>query len=62
MFQHQENTGRQLTAEQEEIQCIAGAELSGLSTLRFGSTQHPGLWDYADNMDTLKFLSNLYEN
>ncbi len=57
-----EELSSQLTAEQEKIQCIAGAELSGLSTLRFGSTQHPGLWDYADNMDTLKFLTNLYEN
>jgi hypothetical protein len=46
----------------DSIQCIAGPGIPGLSTLKFGSTQHPELWDYADNMDTLKFLTNLYEN
>ncbi len=51
-----------LSTEQGSIQCIAGLQTDGLSTIKFGSTQHPGLWDYADNMDTLNFLSNLYEN
>lgn len=54
--------GSQLRAEQDSIQCIAGPRIDGLSTVKFGSTQHPGLWDYADNVDTLNFLSNLYEN
>jgi uncharacterized protein YbbK (DUF523 family) len=25
----------------------------------FGQAQHPKLWDYADNIDTLLFLNNL---
>lgn len=34
----------------EEIQCIAGEQVT------FGSTQSPGLGDYADGVDTLRFL------
>jgi hypothetical protein len=51
-----------LPGKGDSIQCVAGPGIPGLSTLKFGSTQHPELWDYADNMDTLKFLTNLYEN
>jgi hypothetical protein len=25
----------------------------------FGQSQHPQLWDYADGIDTMEFLSNL---
>jgi hypothetical protein len=44
------------------IQCIAGRESGGLKTVGFGRTQHPELWDYADDVDTLNFLLNLSEN
>ena len=44
------------------IQCIAGRETPGLPMVEFGRTQHPELWDYADNMDTLNFLINLCKN
>ena len=37
----------------KEIQCIAGVDLP------FGSTQQPGLSDYADGIDTLQFLVTL---
>jgi hypothetical protein len=33
-----------------------------LRMVPFGRTQYPELWDYADDVDTLKFLLNLYEN
>jgi hypothetical protein len=38
----------------EDIQCVAGKNY-----LPFGSTQKPSLTDYADGIDTLKFLSVL---
>jgi len=37
------------------IQCIV-SDLPGTGYLPFGSTQHPGLWDYADGVDTMQFL------
>ncbi len=51
-----------LAEQRESIQCIAGHGIPGLETVGFGRTQHPELWDYADNVDTLNFLLNLYEN
>jgi hypothetical protein len=39
----------------DEIQCIAGRKF-----LPFGKTQHPSLSDYADGIDTMKFLTDLY--
>jgi hypothetical protein len=40
----------------EKIQCIVG---SGNSYVPFGKTQEPELTDYADRVDTLKFLTAL---
>ncbi|MFT4015751.1 MAG: acyl-CoA reductase [Agriterribacter sp.] len=41
----------------EEIQCIAGTE-----KIPFGTTQQPGLTDYADGIDTMRFLSDIAVN
>ena len=38
----------------DEIQCIVGTKF-----IPFGKSQSPQLWDYADNIDTFQFLSNL---
>lgn len=43
-----------LTAEAERIQCIVGH-----GHLPFGTAQHPGLADYADGVDTMRFLLDL---
>lgn len=47
-----------LTEHQEEIQCIVseGTEVIGLP---FGTAQKPELWDYADGVDTLKWLNTV---
>ena len=37
----------------EEIQCVAGTDLA------FGLAQKPGLFDYADGVDTVQFLLTL---
>ncbi len=41
----------------DKIQCVVGNSI--LATIPFGRTQCPSVWDYADQIDTLKFLSAL---
>lgn len=49
-----------LIPEINDIQCIACNEsLKDLPVIPFGNTQSPELWDYADGVDTLKFLSEI---
>ena len=47
-----------LTNDAEQIQCIVSNKLIE-NAIQFGETQKPKLWDYADNVDTLQFLSSL---
>lgn len=47
-----------LNTEQEHIQCVVGN--SGIkNSIPFGQTQQPALLDYADNVDTISFLSKI---
>jgi hypothetical protein len=46
---------KRLKNEAEQIQCIVSNDLIS-NSIPFGQTQQPKLWDYADNVDTLKFL------
>ena len=49
-----------LSNEMERIQCIVGSpEMSNHDSVAFGSSQRPGLMDYADNVDTMSFLASL---
>jgi len=49
-----------LTQNLDDIQCIVSEEpLGNLNVTPPGETQHPGLMDYADNVDTMQFLLNL---
>lgn len=41
-----------------EIQCVVG-QINYENEIPFGSAQFPKLWDYADGIDTLKFLLTL---
>lgn len=47
-----------LEDEKDQIQCIVG-NISGENSVAFGQTQKPQLWDYADNVDTIAFLSKI---
>ena len=47
-----------LQVENEQIQCIVSNDLIE-NSVAFGQTQKPNLWDYADNVDTIKFLITL---
>lgn len=49
---------QRLDAEHEQIQCIVSKD-ARLSTITFGQTQKPQLWDYADNVDTIAFLAKI---
>ncbi len=50
-----------LKAIADEIQCISTAETLAVEIQQapFGQTQQPKLWDYADGVDTMKFLTSL---
>lgn len=53
-----ENLLIKLEAEKEAIQCIVCNE-NDLNFVKFGQTQDPKLWDYADGIDTFRFLLNI---
>jgi len=44
--------------DSEQIQCIVSNGIIE-DSVKFGETQKPKLWDYADNVDTIFFLNNL---
>ena len=48
---------QKLNSESESIQCIVGSDLN--HAIPFGKAQEPQLWDYADDVDTMLFLSKL---
>lgn len=48
----------QLLNDTEKIQCIVANGFIA-NEIPFGKTQQPQLWDYADDVDTVKFLTNL---
>ncbi|MFY7669974.1 acyl-CoA reductase [Tenacibaculum sp. MEBiC06402] len=47
-----------LYEDREKIQCIVAKDFIE-NEVKFGQTQHPNLWDYADGVNTLKFLSTI---
>lgn len=50
---------RQLFAHKEHIQCVVSADEQLNGAIRPGKSQHPQLWNYADNVDTIAFLMGL---
>ena len=46
---------QQLISNNNNIQCVVSKGITEHSVV-FGQTQHPHLWDYADNVDTIAFL------
>ena len=47
-----------LELNKENIQCIVSEDFIP-SEIKFGQTQNPQLWDYADSVDTIEFLIKL---
>jgi hypothetical protein len=50
---------RDLENLKEKIQVIASSDLSIPGSVKFGSTQKPAIGDYADGVDTMKFLLDI---
>jgi hypothetical protein len=47
-----------LHSEGEALQCVVSSGFMS-NEVRFGQTQNPQLWDYADGVDTIEFLTKL---
>lgn len=54
-YDDQREAEEYLAANAQKIQCVVRTE----GGVPFGEAQHPGLADYADGVDTLRFLSEL---
>jgi hypothetical protein len=46
-----------IAENEQDIQCVVAKEELGLESIGLGEAQNPGLDTYADNVDTMKFLS-----
>jgi hypothetical protein len=53
-----EDLQKRLERESDQIQCVVSNNLIP-NSISFGQTQQPKLWDYADNVDTIRFLISL---
>ena len=47
-----------LDLDKDKIQCVVSSE-NVVGFVKFGETQHPKLWNYADDVDTIAFLLNI---
>ena len=57
-YENLEDVKLRLQVDKEQIQCVVSNNLIQ-NSVSFGQTQQPNLWDYADNVDTLEFLSKI---
>lgn len=53
-YSDEDQLRKKINSFSEEIQCVISQK-----DIPFGKAQKPELWDYADGVDTLKFLSSL---
>lgn len=56
-YQEVSGLDNHLQQQQDQLQCTVGNV--SLADVPFGRTQRPALWDYADKVDTLKFLRTI---
>lgn len=54
-YNNENELKNKIKANQQHIQCIVSKGFTE-QEIAFGQTQHPKLWDYADNVDTIAFL------
>jgi hypothetical protein len=48
-----------LIGNAEKIQCVVSKAKGLNNTVHFGAAQQPGLFDYADSVDTMQFISSI---
>ncbi len=54
-YEDKEKLKTRLEEDSKKIQCVVASGIMEYE-VAFGKTQHPALWDYADNVDTVSFL------
>lgn len=54
-----EEVKKYLLSEKEKLQCVVGDILQIENAVPFGMSQQPALWDYADKVDAIEFLSGI---
>ncbi|MCM5663360.1 acyl-CoA reductase [Galbibacter mesophilus] len=54
-YDSEEVLKNKLAEDSDKIQCVVANNFME-NEVAFGRTQHPNLWDYADGVDTIKFL------
>lgn len=57
-YNDQEELDQLLQDHKDKIQCVVKSK-PAKHEVRFGQTQQPKLWDYADDVDTIEFLSKV---
>jgi len=61
-YRNQDELEEKIQTNSEKIQCIVSGNSHSLKTnnvVNFGEAQQPNVWDYADGVDTLDFLTKL---
>lgn len=58
-YRNQEDLHKMINTQKDKLQCIVSAKGWFHDSVPFGKAQMPELWDYADGVDTMKFLSAL---
>jgi hypothetical protein len=58
-YKNMEDVQEQLTVNGDKIQCIISNNKNIAGSIPFGQSQSPGLFDYADSVDSMKFLSEI---
>lgn len=54
-----EEVKKYILSEKEKLQCIVGKNGIIDNIIPLGKSQQPELWDYADGVDTIEFLSRI---
>jgi hypothetical protein len=58
-YKDQSDLNAKIESQTEKIQCVVSAKGWFDRSVPFGEAQYPEVWNYADNVDTLKFLEQL---
>lgn len=58
-YSHVKDVEEELSHQQDLFQCVVSNKKTSSVSIPFGMTQQPALWDYADQVDTVKFLLSL---
>ncbi len=58
-YKSKDGLKKDIETKNNEIQCVVSGNQDIPGSISFGKSQEPDLWDYADDIDTLKFLESI---